>query len=408
VLPVEADVARRLLDHAVRLAGDDEAVVGEADVEPLAAAVQREQHRVGRLRAHRPDRDRSLERGDRAAERLDDVAPARRVPADESRDHLRVGGDVLVDAELVLDPEVGVVVDVAVERGHHVRARPGGRRRFELVTVDRVGVGFGDDADAGPAGVAEHRRARVGVADREAQQRVGRDRRAQRPGVVTELTDLGRRLVDERQHPVGHAHRAGLVGRVLGAVGDRLLDRRICEIEPVPVHEHVDAGGVAAAHLEPVERRQRLLDGEVGRRCAEPRAAARECGDLARGAQAVVSDRPERVAERDRCRVAAFELVGRQLGTLQRSVDRVGDGVELVETAGDRGDQLELIAERDHAGEALEQRVGALDRSGHRSDVAGGGERPVEQSDDLAGGRRRPGWTSPDHADDAAHGSSGY
>ena len=47
VLAVEAQVPHRLLDHAVRLAGDDEAVVGEADVQTLAAAAEREQHRAG-------------------------------------------------------------------------------------------------------------------------------------------------------------------------------------------------------------------------------------------------------------------------------------------------------------------------------------------------------------------------
>jgi hypothetical protein len=62
----------------------------------------------------------------------------------------------------VLDAEVGVVVDVAVERGHHVRARVGGRRRFELLAVERVRVGFGDDADARPAGVTEHGERAVG------------------------------------------------------------------------------------------------------------------------------------------------------------------------------------------------------------------------------------------------------
>ncbi len=46
-LAVESQVAHRLLDDSVRLAGDDEAVVGEADVQTLPTAAQREQHRAG-------------------------------------------------------------------------------------------------------------------------------------------------------------------------------------------------------------------------------------------------------------------------------------------------------------------------------------------------------------------------
>ena len=137
------------------------------------------------------------------------------VPADERRDHLGVGGDVLVDAELVGDPEIGVVVDVAVEGRDHVRARAGGRRRLELVAVDRVGVRLGDDADARPPRVTEHRGACRRRRDRDAQQVVAGDRGTQRTGVVAELADLGGRLVDERQHAVDQPHRTGLVGGVV-------------------------------------------------------------------------------------------------------------------------------------------------------------------------------------------------
>ena len=50
VLAVEPQVAIGLLDDAVGLAGDDEAVVGEADVQALAAAVQRQQYLSGSSR----------------------------------------------------------------------------------------------------------------------------------------------------------------------------------------------------------------------------------------------------------------------------------------------------------------------------------------------------------------------
>ena len=67
------------------------------------------------------DRHRSLERSDRRPERLDHrftgVDPARH----ERGDHLRVGGDLGRDREVVQGDEVGEVVDVTVERRGDVR-----------------------------------------------------------------------------------------------------------------------------------------------------------------------------------------------------------------------------------------------------------------------------------------------
>ena len=74
-LAVEAQVRGRLLDHAVRLAGHDERVVGQADVERLAAAAQRELEPVGIAGGGRADRDGAVERGDRPAERLGRLEP---------------------------------------------------------------------------------------------------------------------------------------------------------------------------------------------------------------------------------------------------------------------------------------------------------------------------------------------
>ena len=53
-LAVHPHERRCLLDNAVRLAGDDVAVVGEADVHRLAAAAQREEERVGMIGAAAP------------------------------------------------------------------------------------------------------------------------------------------------------------------------------------------------------------------------------------------------------------------------------------------------------------------------------------------------------------------
>ena len=70
-LAVHAQIDRGVFDDAVRLGRDDERVVGQPDVERLAAASQRELDAVGRFGGARGDRDRTLERRDRAAERVD-------------------------------------------------------------------------------------------------------------------------------------------------------------------------------------------------------------------------------------------------------------------------------------------------------------------------------------------------
>ncbi len=158
-LAVEAQVVTGLLDDPVGLAGDDEAVLGEADVDTLSAAAQGEQHPPGGRGRHRPDRHRPLEPTHRAPERLDEgveVAPAGAegvgVVAEQGGDHLGVGGDRTGEAQLVLDLEVGVVVDVAVEHADAIRPFA----LDDLVAVHGMGVGLADDADAGPARVSEH------------------------------------------------------------------------------------------------------------------------------------------------------------------------------------------------------------------------------------------------------------
>ncbi len=67
------------------------------------------------------------------------------------------------------------------------------------------------------------------------------------------------------------------------------------------LHEHVDARRVAAADLEPVDRREAPA-GSRGSRRALPAAAiaAGERADFAGGAEPVVADRPEHIAQCDR------------------------------------------------------------------------------------------------------------
>jgi hypothetical protein len=149
-----------------------------------------------------------------------------------------------------------VVVDVAVQGGNHVRPLGvDGAVPRVLVAVDRVGVGLGDDADAGPAGVAEHGNPRARCGESQMQQTVVPDRRPQRSRVVAQLADLGRRLVHERQDAaVGDPHRAGGVQGVLAAGREARRQLRLVELEPVVPDEEVEPGRIPSPHLQPVDR----------------------------------------------------------------------------------------------------------------------------------------------------------
>ena len=153
-----------------------------------------------------------------------------------------------------------MVVDITIQRCHHV-----GRLRatwlFEFERVQRVGVGFADDADAGPTRVAEQRHPGPRRLQRPTQQSVGAQCPAQRGGVVAEFADLGGRLVHERQARPGVDDGARLEQRVGAAFGNERGERLGFDV--VAPDEHVQAGRVTPAHLEPVDRGERLLHGEV-------------------------------------------------------------------------------------------------------------------------------------------------
>ena len=271
-LAVEAHEAARLLDDAVRLAGNDVAVVRQTDVERLAAAAKGEQHTLRFVGRCGTDGDGALERADGTTEALDQIAGRRRRPGHDGRDHLRVGRDGVGDAQPVLGLQVGVVVDVAVQRADDVRTGA----RTELFLVERVGVRFGDDPDARPARVAQHREPGRRLTEREVQQRIAGDRRAHHPRVVAELADLGGCLVHEAEHGSGDADRSGREQRIAVSRADERRDRRVVEVETVVPHVEVDAGGVTASHLESVERRQRLLDREEASQRRRAALARRE------------------------------------------------------------------------------------------------------------------------------------
>ena len=239
-----------------------------------------------------------------------------------------------------------MVVDVAVEDGDDVRRRRAARL-LGLLAVDRVGVGLGDDPDAGPAGVAEHGDAgRAGCAGRG-----GAGRRRRRPPRMARVLSpsspiSAAALWTIDRHAPGEAHRPALEQRVATAGGQRGHDRRVVGGEVVVPHEDVDAGGVAAADLHAVDRRQRLLDRQVAGEGGRAGVAAGEVGDGRGGAQAVAADRPTgRRAGRWRAALAASTASASALGG-ERGVDVGGVGVELVEPGGDRGDELVAVGQR--------------------------------------------------------------
>ena len=202
-LAVHAQVGGRLLDQAVGLAGHDVGVLDHAHVEGLATAPERQEQAVGGGGGLGGDAHRARELRHRRAEGVLHSGAALHAAGDEGWDDLGVGGDLGRHLQALERLEVGVVVDVAVERAHHV----GTLVTVELLVVERVRVGLGDDADTRPAGVAEHHDLGVVVRECEVQQRVVADRGTQHRGVVAELTDLGGGLVDEGELAVGGAHR---------------------------------------------------------------------------------------------------------------------------------------------------------------------------------------------------------
>ena len=262
-LAVETHVVDRLFHRAVRFARHDETVLGDADVQALAASVQCEVHVVRFVRGAVPDGDRTLELRDGIEESRKCRGPALAATVDESRDHLGIGGDGVGEPQAVSGLQVGMVVDITVQNGH--RERTGVVVHF--LTVDGMGVRLGDDSHTRPPRVPEHRRAGALGPECTAQKPVTGEGCTHVPRVVTEFADLGSGLVHEDERaahladaPVGEQRIGGTFRNCSGQVGVGLHERR-------RRHEHTDSCRVTAAHLHAVDRRQCLLDAEVPREC---------------------------------------------------------------------------------------------------------------------------------------------
>jgi uncharacterized protein len=209
------------------------------------------------------------------------------------------------------------------------------------------------------------------------------------------------------------AHGAGAEQGVASLV-QQARERGILEIEPVIMDEEVEPGGVAAAHLEPVERRQRDLHRSERLDRAGREVRATEIGDGARRAQPVVAHRPYRVLEPHGGGVHVFELDGRQIGRVrvQRRLHTVGRELQLLDVMLDAHEQGAVAEEGPHARRALQERVDVLDRGGDaREDgrarnwvgSAQGVDGLLELVEEAGSVGRHPAARPPQDGHDAAH-----
>ncbi len=252
----------------------------------------------------------------------------------------------------------------------------------------------------------------VSALERVVEEPVVADRGAESSRVVPELPDLGGRLVDEGEQPIGRPHRAGLEERVGGPGRQAGVHAGVVEGQAVPADEEVQAGRVAAADLEAVDGRQRGLHGREAGDRRGGRAGAGEIADGPGTVEAVVSDRPERVAQRQQRRVQRLEgSAGRRgLARVEARLERVEEpggtrraGVEparagwVVEQGADPGHAPEGGVEVvEPAGRVLEHRERPVPVHDRR-------QRGVEGRQQRRENGRRAGGPATDHTDDSAH-----
>ncbi len=170
----------------------------------------------------------------------------------------------------------------------------------------------------------------------------------------------------------------------------------------------MDAGRIAAPHLEPVDRRQRLLDREIGRDCPRTGIVTGQRRHLACGPQPIVAKRPQDVAQSDRLGAEPLEDDGVVSTRFEVGIDVVDIRVELVESTGDRRDELVMVRQRHHAGNTAKQKIRFRGPARDGDRIAERGDRGIQQLEHVVRTRHRSGGPTTDHSDDAAHGSPGY
>ena len=198
-----------------------------------------------------------------------------------------------------------------------------------------MSVRLGDDADAGPAGVAEQSDASMRGLEGPAQQGITCEVGPKRSSVVTKLPNLGSCLIDERQR-VGRRLNGVRLEQWVGAAISEQHGQRF-GLNVVAPHVQMHASRIAATHFESIDRRESLLDNQVagerrGRRC---RAGQRR--HFKNSPQTIVGDRPHRILQRDQVGARPFECIGveARVVAIETRLDLGGEGHELIGSARD-------------------------------------------------------------------------
>ena len=179
------------------------------------------------------------------------------------------------------------------------------------------------------------------------------------------------------------------------------------------MQEHVQAGRVAAAHLEAVDRRQRDLHRGEDVDCGVTEVGPREIGDRTRRAQPIPAHRPDRIAQAHERGVHGLDLTRGADQLIEGPVDAAGRGLDRLHLVFDRDGEAGVAEQRTDARRALEQRVDGLDRlgrgvdrDGQRREIEGAvevGRRALERVDDDPTVRRHPGRGPADDHHDPTH-----
>ncbi|MEI2698657.1 MAG: hypothetical protein V9E94_09985 [Microthrixaceae bacterium] len=235
-----------------------------------------------------------------------------------------------------------MVVDISVQDARDERAH----RPTELVGALGMRVGFRDDADRRPPGVAQHDSVDVRRRERRLEELVGAERVAQGRGVVAELADLCCCLVDDHQDVADPTDRTRSEGRIAPAL-DLGSDARRIQVQAVSGYLQLQARRVAPPDLEPVQRRERLVGAEQNRTPSVADFSGGEVQDLLGGAEPVATDGPDAVPAANERGVHRLDLTRLEgcphLRTVEHRLDRIGCLAERLGTQPDVGAQRRVV-----------------------------------------------------------------
>ena len=252
----------------------------------------------------------------------------------------------------------------------------------------------------------------LGRGQRQLQELVGAQPVAQGRGVVPQLADLRRGLVDDDQHAVGQPGRSAGEGRMV-PVGQGAGDDGVRRVQAVAGELHLQAGGVPAPDLEAVQRGEGLVQAEQDRQAGGARVPSPERLHLGRGPEAVPADGPQGVLAPDQCGVGGLQLRGLQelVRVVQGCLHRGRQLGQVLGHGGDAGGAGGVFHHGHQAGHAPQGAVDALEvlRGPLEPGPAVRCGRVQQPSHTLEGVQQRSqrhGWAgrlTSDDGDDSAH-----